>query len=432
MSTKAYAFLGSRSARKAVEAKGIFDVADDAGRDLTDDERARVQSLLDGAKVDRELEVKMAAIGHELGAPDLVPDSPMALATLSAGERFVKSEGYKSIRAARGESWSTGMIEVAPAPMQMKGTLLEGAGAPGSGSGGGLLPTPQVAPGIVATLFRPLVFEDLLLGGQATTSTIRYARQGTATSGAAGVAEAGNKPESTLGFDTADESVKKVATSITLSDEIIEDAPAVQAFINGQLGSFVRLEVERQLLRGTSGGNEIQGLLTSRSVPVYAGGTAAGGTTPASAAIQVLKAMNGMRGSAFLEPEWIAMDPSDWEKIRLVRDNSGQFMGGGPFQGQYGQGASLSTSGQLSGATDVLWGKPVYLSPLLGAGTALIGNSQAAQVWSRGGLRVEASNSHSTYFTSDLVAIRAERRVALTVYRSGGFVECRITHVANP
>ena len=57
---------------------------------------------------------------------------------------------------------------------------------------------------------------------------------------------------------------------------MLEDAPAIQSYINGRLSLFVRIEEERQLIRGTSGGNEVQGLLTSRSVPVYAGGTAAG------------------------------------------------------------------------------------------------------------------------------------------------------------
>src|SRR5829696_7531582 len=197
-------FFGSRSARKAFEAKSIFDLADDAGRDLTADERARVTDLLDGAKTDGELERKMTELGHRLGAPELVPNSPHSLSTLTAGERFIASEGYRKIKnsSGRGQSWTSGMVEVG---LQAKGTLLEGAGSPGSGSGGGLVPSPQVVPGVVVKLFAPLVLENLLLSGQATTNTIRYALQGTASSGAAGVAEGGNKPESTLGYGTADE-----------------------------------------------------------------------------------------------------------------------------------------------------------------------------------------------------------------------------------
>jgi HK97 family phage major capsid protein len=290
-------FFGSRAARKAFEAKSIFDVADDAGRELSADERARVTDLLDGAKADRELEAKMTELGHRLGAPDLVPDSPFALAGLSPGERFVRSPGYRKVKSAdgRGQQWSTGLIEVQVlrVALEAKGTLLESAG----GGGGALVPVPQVVPGVVDTLFRPLVLEDLLLNGQATGNSVRCITEGTATSGAAGVAEGALKPESTLGFATADEPIKKIATSLVISDETLEDAPAIQSFVNGHLSLFVRLETERRLLRGTSGGNEVQGLLTSRNVPVFTAGTALG-----NIAVQLFKAATRCAARRWLSP----------------------------------------------------------------------------------------------------------------------------------
>jgi HK97 family phage major capsid protein len=405
----------------------MFEQADRENRSLTADERTYVKDLLTRAQERGEYEKQFREIDANLGGGvSNVFTDPNAHRANGGdpGSAFINSEGYKAIKnsASRGQSWTSGLIDVGPVGLSAKGTLLEGVGSPGSGSGGGLVPAPQVVPGVVDKLFAPLVLENLLLAGQATTNTVRYALQGTATSAAAGVAEGGTKPESTLGYSTADEPVKKVATSITISDELLDDAPAIQTLINGQLGLFVRIESERQLLRGTSGGNEVQGLLTSRSVPIYAGGTAAG-----NKAVQLFKAMNGMRGSAFVEPEWVVLHPNDWQDIRLLTDTAGQLLGGGPFQGPYGNGSNYSASGQLTGATDTLWNKPVYLTPAIGAGTALIGNSASAQVWNRGGLQVESTNSHAGNFTLDLSVIRAERRLALTVYRSNGFVEARIS-----
>jgi HK97 family phage major capsid protein len=402
------------------EMKGIWEHADAGGRELTSTERSQVEGLLrriDSAKVLEELD-------GDYGA-----NRATASAYKTIGEAFVESDGYKKVRdpARRGETWSSGLIDTGQIALGMKGTLLEGSGSPGSGSGGGLLPVPQVVPGVVDKLFQPLHIEDLLLSGQATGNTVRVAVEGTATSAAAGVAEGGVKPESTLGYSAVDEPVKKIATSLTVSDELLEDAVAIQAFINSRLVLFCRIEAERQLLRGTSGGNEVQGLLTSRGVPVYQGLAADDRAT------QLFRGMNSMRGSAFLEPDWVIVHPTDWERMRLLRDGlggtAGAFMGGGPFLGSYGQGP-VDSSNQVAGAVDSIWGKPAYVSNMIGAGTALVGTRAGAQVWNRGGVSVEASNSHASYFVTDLVALRAERRLALTCYRSQGYVECRL--VAGP
>jgi HK97 family phage major capsid protein len=151
---------------------------------------------------------------------------------------------------------------------------------------------------------------------------------------------------------------------------------------------------------------------------VYAGGTAAG-----NKAVQLFKAMNGLRGSAFLEPEWIVIHPSDWEGIRLLTDTAGQFFGGGPFQGPYGSGSNNSASGQVNGPLDSIWNKPTYVTGIVGAGTAIVGTRSSAQVWRKGGVSVEATNSNETDFLNNLLAIRAEERLGLAVYRPTGFVE---------
>ena len=416
-------------------------------RDFTDDERVEIEDHLkaiENLKVDLEAaekDIKTAQrvedIGREIGpalghvSVGAEPEDRLfarlnehvwPAAQKTVGEAFVTSDQYKkSLDQIRGgkmpEGWSTGQVSV-----DTKGTLLEGAGSPSSGSGGGLIAVPQVVPGVVETLFQRLTFSDLLLSGQADGNTVRYVVEGTATSGAAGVAEAGAKPESVLGLSTVDERIKKIATLLPVSDEMIEDAPAIQSYINGRLSLFIRIEEERQLFRGAAGGNEVQGILTSRGVPVYAGGTAAG-----NYAVQLFAAMNGMRGSAFVEPDWVVVHPTDYQKLRLLTDTAGQFFGGGPFQGPYGNGQNIASSSQIEGAQDSLWNKPVIVTPGIGgAGTALVGTHANAQVWRRGGLSVEATNSHSTFFANNLVAIRAEERLGLAVYRPAAYVQVNL------
>jgi HK97 family phage major capsid protein len=429
-------------AKHADETEAIWKKAEDEQRHSTEEERLEAekhlkairqlkkdrQEILDAIEVEQDVRRTATEFGKAdpvvSQAPRVTPGGDREDRMIkSIGEIFVNSPEYKALaeeyktNGRLAEGARTGSVQ-----MDLKGTLLEGSQAT-PGTGGALAaPVPQVVPGVVETLFQPLTFANLLLSGQTNSNAVRYVVEGTATSGAAGVAEAGLKPESTLGLSTRDEPVKKIATILPISEEMIEDAPAVQSYINGRLTLFVRIEEERQLLRGTSGGNEVQGILTSRNVPVYAGGTAVG-----NRAVQLFKAMNGLRGSAFVEPSWTVMHPSDWEAIRLLADSAGQLFGGGPFYGPYGgpQGPA-SASGQVNGNLDQVWGKPVYVTATIGAGTALIGSTSGAQVWRKGGISVDASNSHSDYFQRNLVALRAEERLALAVYRPAAFTEVRL------
>jgi HK97 family phage major capsid protein len=124
-----------------------------------------------------------------------------------------------------------------------------------------------------------------------------------------------------------------------------------------------------------------------------------------------------------VDPDLIVMHPSNWLATRLLRDGTGgtvgQFFGGGPFSGAYSQGGAPGMFGQQ------LWNVPVVLSNVVGPGTALVGNfASAAHLFRRGGLSVEATNSHASLFVTDQV-IRAESRAALAVYRPSAFTEVR-------
>lgn len=417
---------------KAKQAKSIIDMAAQESRQRTDEENADIAELTKSLEVlkanKRELEDQLATeeeidrLANEMGDGGMEVKSIDSISfpkvEITPGEAFVQSEGFKRLQheVKSGGRASSGAFDLAT-----KGTLGIGAGSGGTALAG---PVPEVVPGVVDKLFQQVRVPQLILSGQTSSSSLRYVVEGTATSGAAGVAEAGAKPQSTLGFTTSDEPVRKIATSIKVSDEMLEDAAQVRSYIDGRLRLFVEIEQERQVILG-AGTNELIGIKPSgntRGINIYAGGTAAG-----NKAVQLFKALNGQRGSALLEPEWIVLNPSDYQDLRLLTDTAGQFFGGGPFQGPYGNGQNLGAlSGQVSGATDYIWNLPVVVTTATGAGTALIGTRSAAQLFSRGGLTVEATNSHDTDFLYNLVTIRAEVRQALAVYRPTAFTEVRL------
>jgi HK97 family phage major capsid protein len=64
----------------------------------------------------------------------------------------------------------------------------------------------------------------------------------------------------------------------------------------------------------------------------------------------------------------------------------------------------------------------VVVTSNITVGSALVGAfSTGAAVHRKGGLRVEATNSHGSYFAQNLTAIRGEERLALCVYRPSAF-----------
>lgn len=427
------AAISQKADELIAEKDAIYKSADADGRRPNEDENAELQRIhrklktlqaeqqeaqegLDTVKELQDLGKKLGGSVPDIRVTSEPADRLAKDVQKSLGELFVQSKGYQDLQ----KGGFSGQYTTGPMEFGLKaGTLLEGTSSPGSGQGGGFLPVPQDAPGVVQTLFQPPRVADLIPTGQATGNTVRYLVEGTATNAAAGVAEGGAKPASDLAVSTKDEPIKKIATVLTVSDEMLEDAAQVQSYINGRLALFVRLTEDVQLLRG-AGTNDLAGILdSSRSI------NALTTTATADTYSQLLfKAMNGIRGSAFLEPSAIVINPTDYQTIRLAQDGQKQYYGGGPFMGPYGNGTMAQASGQLSGALDYLWGKPIIVTSAIGAGTALVGAfDTGAQIWRRSGITVEASNSHSTYFQNNLVMIRAEERLGLAVYRPTAFVK---------
>jgi ParB/RepB/Spo0J family partition protein len=222
---------------------------DAQGRQATAAERTHIESLLSEIKADQASDRKKAMRRDTDSINRLFDGGTKSMSdrtfrpgdgsgnayvdtlTDGPGDQFIKSKGCQEVADPqhRPQRWSTGAVELSfsGAGFGTKGTLLEGAGSPGAGSGGGWLPIPQVVPVQVTTLYAPLTVEAAFASATADGNTVRYMVEGLGgtigsgvTNAAAGVAEGGVKPESTLSMSTLDEPVKKIATVVALSDEM--------------------------------------------------------------------------------------------------------------------------------------------------------------------------------------------------------------------
>ena len=145
--------------------------------------------------------------------------------------------------------------------------------------------------------------------------------------------------------------------------------------------------------------------------------------TDDTAADTIFRAITKVTTGSGLDADGLVIHPSDYQTLRLAKDVNGQYYGGGFFSGAYGNGG-------LSEQPNV-WGLKTVITPAIAAGTVLVGAfGQSATVYRKGGVRVESTNSHASDFTSNLVTIRAEERLALAVRRPVGFVKTTITPAA--
>ncbi|WP_230670752.1 phage major capsid protein [Rathayibacter sp. Leaf248] len=318
----------------------------------------------------------------------------------SIGHQFVNSQGYKSLieRGLKG-NWTTSDVEV-------KAPLLQGtAGAPAGGYQ--VTNQPAVQAGVVEQRFRTLTISDLFPGGTTTSPLIRYLVESVVTNGAAAVPEGGVKPESTLAFTKVDEVLHKIATFLPISDEMLEDWAQARSYIDARLILFVKLAEEAQLLSGDGTGANLVGLLNRPGLATPIARGAAPSAADDNAMDAIYRQITRIRTTQFLEPDAVVIDPLGWEGIALSKNAQGAYYSQGPF---------------VTEATPSLWGKRVVSTPAIAASTALVGAfAQGGQIFRKGGITVEASNSHADYFQKNLTALRAEERLALAVYRPGAF-----------
>jgi HK97 family phage major capsid protein len=406
--------LASERAEVVRLASAMMAAADAENRELTDEERAKVKEHATRAEElnariialqgDDELRAKMAQFQTQEGArqqqPQAITDGEArgARRIQSLGEQFVASDLYKNAIANRNRNsrgWTSGQIE-------LDGGIRAATLTTDTASGGDLI-VPNYRAGITSILFQRLTVSDLLAQGTTDGPTIYYMKETTATNAAATVAEGAAKPESTLVFDAVTDSLKKIATWLPVSDEMLDDVPQIRSYIDQRLRFFVEQQEEAQLLNGDGTGTNLTGL---RNRVGIATDVARGTDSNADA---IFKQIMAIQTTAFMMPDAVIVHPTNWQAIALSKDSNGAYLGNGPFN---------------SPLVPRLWGLPVVVTTAITAGVALVGAfKMGAQVFRKGGISVDVSNSHSDYFIKNLTAIRAEERVALAVYRPGAFGE---------
>ena len=260
-------------------------------------------------------------------------------------------------------------------------------------------------PGIVPFAVEDRTVADLMLQGTTDNNSLTYMEETTFTNATTNVAEAAAKPESALDFTKRTVPIEKIATWLPVTDELLDDVAGLRSYVETRLGFMVRRHEEAQLLTGNGTTPNLRGINNASGIQ-----TQAKGTDPVPDA--VYKAITKVRNTGFAEPNAAVFHPNDWQDIRLLRTGDGVYIWGNPSEA----------------GVERIWGLQVRITTAQTENTGLVGAfTPHAQIFRRTGITVTASTEHSTYFTSNLVAILAEERLGLAIYRPAAF--CTVTGI---
>lgn len=256
-------------------------------------------------------------------------------------------------------------------------------------------------------LLTPLERTDMrirdLLNVQGTTSNaIEYILETGFVNNSAIAVEKSLKPQSDITFDIETASVKTIAHWIPATRQILADAPMLRNYIDGRLTYGLKLTEESQILYGDGVGDNIAGIMTNANVQNIAGLVAGDNI------IDHIRRAFTRTLLAGYPPTGLVLHPSDWEDIELLKGTDGHYIW-----------INVNNGGETR-----LWRVPVVQSTGLNEGEFLAGAfGLGAQIWDREQANVRVSEHHADYFARNMLAILAEERLALTVYRPESFVK---------
>lgn len=331
----------------------------------------------------------------------------------SFGRQVIESQAYRNVAS---KNAMQAEVDVKVATTIDEGIIPAFSG--GTGLGGQLV-APQLLPGIVPLRFQRLLVSDLFAQGTTTSTSVSYVIESAFQDLTATVLEKGTKPQLDLTLARRQDNVVKIANVAKITDEMFHDAAEFQSYLQNRMMFGVQRVEEAQVLNGTGAAPNLQGILQRSGLAATI--VTAVGLTAVKIMEGVYNQITALRSVSFIEPDAVVLHPTDWQTIRLGKDNNQQYYAGGPFTGAYGNGGG--------GVEETsVWGLRAVITTAIPQGTALVGGFQeCAQIFRRQGLTLAMTDSNVDDFVNDLITLRCEERLALAVYRPAGFGRVTLT-----
>jgi HK97 family phage major capsid protein len=303
----------------------------------------------------------------------------------SLGQMVIKSDAFKQFAAGNTNKF------------RIEANTITGQDSASPPANSDVLVPSQRLAGIIPGAFRSLRVQDVLPVGTTSSNIVEYTRELAFTNNAAETAEGATKPESVLTFELVSAPVRTIAHFLKVSKQVLDDAVALQSYIDTRLRYGVELRYDAQLLNGNGTGQNISGITDSGNFTAFTPATGDNALDSINRAIELV-ALADYQATA------IMLNPADWHAIERLKV--------GTSDDRYIIGNPAGMMGAM------LWGLPVVVSNNMTSGKLLVGAFDIShQVWNRSSTVVEMFEQDDTNVQKNLLTVRAEKRGTLATYR---------------
>tara|TARA_B100000085_G_scaffold48596_1_gene41890 strand:- start:149 stop:1378 length:1230 start_codon:yes stop_codon:yes gene_type:complete len=401
--------LRENIAKSREELKSVFDAPAEDGK-YSHDQKEKIKGLneeLSGSLEELKIEESKASNAKAMEVDNQVvnelPVVEESAGVKTIGEQFTDTEAYAK--------YMSNGVKGVDSQAEFKTTLNTTGYPPESLRAPGILETALRDPNAVIGLFDQI---------QTDQNAFVYLEETTFTNNAGEIAESGDissANESALAFTERTESIRKIATFLPVTDELLADVSGIQGYVNSRLQTMMRLRMDNQLLNGNGSAPNLTGVLNKSGINTFAYGSYSGELRKIG---QIYQAITEIRKDAFVEPDAIVMHPSDWYDIVTTVSSVETSGSRNPL--------FVVAGGFGADAAPRIWGLKVVPSTAIAEGTMLVGKfggGDAAQIVTRQGVDLAVSDSHSDFFAKNQLAIRLTMRMGFVVYKPTAF--CSIT-----
>lgn len=256
--------------------------------------------------------------------------------------------------------------------------------------------------GIVQEARQGLRLRNVISSRPTNLPTIDFVKVNAAPATASLQTEGSAKIENAATFTTGSAYVKTIASWIPMTRQAMDDFDELMGYIRRALPYYVNKREEVEFLHGGGGSTDINGLVTQATalqpalaLPAY------NKSDLISAAIQQIEI------ATEIDPTFVVLHPTDYWQILRTKDANRNYIFGN------------------NGITvDPFWGLTPIRTTHMGSGNFLVGsgNPVACEIRDRMEMELAISTEHANFFTENKIAVRAEKRVALVVYRPASFI----------